>query len=356
MNVSIESSPQPGRSLRSDILFALSLLLACYLAWLLRHVLMLLYVSALCAVLLKPLVQLIASLQIRRWRPFRRFGIVVLLVAVVAGLAAFASLALPPAIRDLHDFAQEMPARLPKIMDWLNRLPFADRIDTDALTNRIENGVTEAATYIFLSIGNWASAIADIAMSLILTIYFSLEGADAYRWALSFFPPPGRERLDATLRRAERRMGRWLLGQGSLMLILGVVSTITYLSLHVRYAYALGFLTGLLNIVPVVGAAVSIGLALIVSAIDSWGRVIGVAIFYVVYLNLENSLLIPRIMRSSVGLPGLSILIGLLIGAALGGIVGAAVSVPTTVLIAELVNEYLVNKESYSGSAVNSPS
>jgi predicted PurR-regulated permease PerM len=233
-------------------------------------------------------------------------------------------------------------------MEWLNRLPFADRIDTDALTTRIENGVTEAAEYIFLSIGNWASAIADIAMGLILTMYFSLEGATAYRWALSFFPPSAHSRLDSTLQRAEKRMGRWLLGQGSLMLILGVVSTITYLALHVRYAYALGFLTGLLNIVPVVGAAVSVGLALIVSAIDSWGRVIGVAIFYVVYLNVENSLLIPRIMRSSVGLPGLAILIGLLIGAALGGIVGAAVSVPTTVLIAELVKEYLVNKDSDS--------
>ena len=53
-------------------------------------------------------------------------------------------------------------------------------------------------------------------------------------------------------------MGKWLLGQGSLMLILGVASTIVYLSLHVRYAYALGVLTGLLNIIPVLGAAVAL--------------------------------------------------------------------------------------------------
>ncbi len=181
-------------------------------------------------------------------------------------------------------------------------------------------------------------------MGFILTVYFSLEGEVAYRWVLSFFGPVHRERLDSALRRAEARMQRWLLGQGSLMLILGVASTITYRVLDIRYAYALGFLTGLLNIIPVVGAAVCIGLALLVAAIDSWGRVLGVAIFYVVWVNLENSLLIPRIMKSSVDLPGLSILVGLVIGSELAGVTGALVSVPTTVLVSVLLDEYLVKK------------
>lgn len=139
-------------------------------------------------------------------------------------------------------------------------------------------------------------------------------------------------------------MGKWLLGQGSLMLILGLTSTIVYLFLHVRYAYALGALTGLLNAIPIIGAAVCIALTLLVAAIDSWGRVIGVAIFYGIYLQVENSFLVPRIMKSRVGLPGLAILVALLIGSAVAGVVGALVSVPTAVLVTELVDEYLVNK------------
>src|ERR1019366_3241826 len=103
------------------------------------------------------------------------------------------------------------------------------------------------------------------------------------------------------LQRAKLRMERWLIGQGSLMLILGMLSTAVYLFLHIRYAFALGVLTGLLNIIPVLGAAICVGIALLVAAIDSWGRVLGVAIFYIVYLNLENSLLTPRIMKNSVG-------------------------------------------------------
>jgi predicted PurR-regulated permease PerM len=140
-------------------------------------------------------------------------------------------------------------------------------------------------------------------------------------------------------------MGKWLLGQGSLMLILGVTSTIVYLSLNIRYAYALGVLTGLLNIIPVLGAAVCVVLALLVAAIDSWGRVIGVAIFYLFYLQVENSYLTPRIMRNRVDLPGLAILVALVLGSALEGVLGALVSVPTAVLVAVLLDEYFVSKD-----------
>lgn len=333
------------RSLRGDILFGFAVALALYLAWVLRHVLILLYVSALFAVVLKPLTCFIADIRIGRFRPFRKAGIFVLLLFVVGGLTAFGFLAIPPVARDLQSFAQDLPSRLPAILDKLDRLPFAKSIDWDFLATRIEGAATQAATYLFFSIKDWAGTLADAAMALILTIYFSLEGDVAYRWVLSLLPVLHRRRLDTALRRAELRMQRWLLGQGSLMLILGLASTITYSLLHVRYAYALGFLTGLLNIIPVVGAAVSIALALLVAAIDSWGRVLGVAIFYIVYLNLENSFLTPRIMQSRVNLPGLAILIAIIIGGALAGVAGALVAVPTAALVAVLIDEYLVVKD-----------
>jgi predicted PurR-regulated permease PerM len=182
-------------------------------------------------------------------------------------------------------------------------------------------------------------------MGFILMVYFILEGEGAYRWFLSFFSFGSRDRLDKTLRRAEVRMGKWLVGQGSLMLILGVTSTIVYLILGIRYAYFLGVLTGLLNIIPVVGAAICVALAILVAAIDSWGRVLGVAVFYAIYLQVENSWLTPRIMKTRVGLPALAILLSLLLGSALEGIAGAMVAVPTAVLVAELLDEYLVHKD-----------
>ncbi|HTB97181.1 MAG TPA: AI-2E family transporter [Terracidiphilus sp.] len=334
-----------AKSYRKEIVFAFALAFACYLAWLLRDVLVLIYVSGLFGVVLRPVVASVGRVRIRNWRPFKGIAILVLLLAVAGVLVSFAFLALPPMVRDLQEFSKEMPNRAPVLIDRLKHVPFADQIDMDDIQAKVQDFAGNAATYVLLSIKSWAGKVFTVITGIILTIYFILEGGNAYAWFLSMVPLDSRSRLDATLQRAEVRMGRWLLGQGSLMLILGLASTIVYLALGVRYAYALGALTGLLNIIPIFGAAVSIALALLVSAIDSWGRVLGVAIFYLVYLQVENSYLVPRIMRSRVGLPGLAILVALLLGSALAGVVGAMVSVPTAVLVAELIDEYLVKKQ-----------
>jgi predicted PurR-regulated permease PerM len=333
------------RTLRSDIMFAFAVLLALAVAWQVREVLMLLYVSALFATVLTPVVRSTGRLRIGRWRPFKGYAVFFLLLAIAAALTAFGFLALPPVIRDLHEFANEMPVKLPGLLDKLRHVPFANNLNTTEITAKFEDFVSNAATYLLLSIKDWAGSLFNIAMGFVLTVYFILEGEHAYVWMLSFFPMETRDRLDGALQRAKLRMDKWLVGQGSLMLILGLLSTAVYLSLHIRYAFALGVLTGLLNIIPVVGAAVCVALALLVAAIDSWGRVLGVAIFYVVYLQVENSFLTPRIMRNSVGLPGLAILVALLLGSALAGIPGALVSVPTAVLVAVLADEYLVWKK-----------
>jgi predicted PurR-regulated permease PerM len=333
------------RDFRSDIVFAFILALACYLAWLVRDVLVLLYVSALFAVVLAPVVRSTARFRIGRWQPFKGAAILFLLLGVVAAICAFGFLALPPVIDDLQEFGREMPARLPSILQKLQSFPLAQHLDTADISARLEGFASNAATYLLLSIRDWAGKLFEVVMGFVLTVYFILEGDQAYRWFLSLFPQDQRLRLDETLQRAEVRMGKWLLGQGSLMLILGVTSTIVYVSLHIRYAYALGVLTGLLNIIPIVGAAVCIGLALLVAAIDSWGRVLGVAVFYLIYIQIENSYLVPRIMKSRVGLPGLAILVALLLGSAFAGVLGALVSVPTAVLVAELLDEYVVHKD-----------
>ena len=333
------------RTLRSDIVFAFALALACALAWLVRDVLMLLYVSALFATVLTPVVRATGRVRIGKWRPFRGYAIFFLLLAMALVLTGFGFLALPPVIRDLQGFAKEMPAGLPILLEKLRHIPFANNLNTAEITSRLQDFISNAATYLLLSIRDWAGTLVNLAMGFILTVYFILEGDHVYAWILSFFPVESRARLDGALQRAKLRMERWLIGQSSLMLILDLLSTAVYLTLHIRYAFALGVLTGLLNIIPVLGAAICIGLALMVAAIDSWGRVLGVAIFYLVYLNLENSLLTPRIMKNSVGLPGIGILVALLLGSALGGVPGALVSVPTAVLVSVLLDEYMVCKE-----------
>ena len=341
----MNQAAQSKQNVRGHIVFFFALALALDVAWLIRGMLALFYVSALFAVVLSPIVRATSQIRIGRYKPFHgSLAILLLLVAVATAFAVFGFFALPPVINDLQSLTGELPSRIPGMLDKIRAVPYADRIDAEDLVNWVQRGLSGGAAYVLTSFKTWASALVEIIAGFVLTLYFILEGDGAYRWFLSFVPAVPRQRLDATLRRAAGRMEKWLLGQLSLMLILGTASTIVYLSLGVRYAYVLGVLTGLLNLIPVLGAAVSLVLAMLVASIDSWGRVLGVVIFFAVYLQIENSWLAPRIMRSRVQLPALAIFAALLLGAELGGIAGAMVAIPTAVLVSVLVEEYLVKK------------
>src|SRR5579863_4279653 len=104
---------------RSDILFVFAIGLAGYVAWLIRDVLVLLYVSALFAVVLAPIVQAVSRWQVRNWRPFKGIALLVLPLAVVGILVGFGFAALPPVIRDLQEFAKEVPSKAPVALDRL---------------------------------------------------------------------------------------------------------------------------------------------------------------------------------------------------------------------------------------------
>ena len=160
MTTNIRSS----RSLRGDITFAFALALAGYAAWLIRSALVLFYVSALFAVVLQPLVQFIARWRIGRFQPFKRVSIFILLLAVVGGLIGFGFFALPPVIRDLEEFGKEMPLRLPPILERLRNIPLVGRINLTELADRIQDFAGHSATYVLLSLKNWASSLFTIAM------------------------------------------------------------------------------------------------------------------------------------------------------------------------------------------------
>jgi predicted PurR-regulated permease PerM len=100
-----------------------------------------------------------------------------------------------------------------------------------------------------------------------------------------------------------------------------------------------------MNCIPIAGGVVTILLVGLVAALDSWTKMALVFLFYVIYLNIENAFLTPRIMRQSVNLMGLTVLIALIAGTELAGIVGALVAVPTAALIAVLMDEYFVQKD-----------
>jgi predicted PurR-regulated permease PerM len=325
---------------RSDILFAFGVMLALAIAWYIRDVLLLIYVSALFAVVLGPGVQWVQKLHIGKWHPNRGLSMLLLIGGFVALITIFFVFALPPIFRDVQQFSSDLPGKIQRLQDRMQQWPFARQIDPSILKDHVA-GALGGVVGVFKGV---AGGVVGFFSFLILLAYFILDGQRAFEWCLTLFSRRHRPKLRETMVKADARVSKWLLGQFALMLILGSLSAVVFGFLHVKYFVALAVLMGVANIVPIVGPVISVTLAAIVAAFDSWSKAIAVLVFYLIYQQIENAYLTPKIMKTTVDLPALAVIIALTIGGSLAGILGALVAVPTAALIAVIVDEYVVKE------------
>ena len=331
-------NPAPKR--RSDILFTLAVVGGLYAAYEIRNVLLLIYVSALFAVVLAPVIQVIARIHIGRWRPGHGIALLILIVGLATLITLFLVFAIPPIFHDARSMASEWPRRLEEIANKARAVPFLQDLDL----GKIQGYIAEISGGAFGLFRGLAGGIFALFTGIVLTSYFIIDGERVFTWAITLFPLDQRERLSRTLLRADDRLRHWLLGQGLIMLSIGVCSLIAFGVLHVKYFYVLAAYAALANIVPVVGALSSLALASLVAGFDSWHKLLGVLIFYAIYYQLESAFLTPRVMKHTVDLPPLGVITALMIGGALAGVMGALVAVPTAALVAVIVDEYLVHR------------
>jgi len=326
---------------RSDILFFFGVCLALWIAYSVRDVLMLIYVSALFAVVLSPAIGVIQKMHIGSWRAGRGFAIVFLILMLALAGTLFAVFALPPVYRDSRNFSADWPRHLAELTEGIKHLPFASKIDPAGL-QKYAAEIAGGAGGLFLNI---AGGVFGIFTAVILTAYFIIEGDRTLQWAVSMFPLEQQARLSSTLLRAKARMRNWLIGQSLLMLSLGTCSLIVYWALGLKYFYLLAMFAGVANILPIAGPISAVVLASGVAILDSPQKLVGVIIFFTIYFQVESVFLSPRIMRHTLNLSPLTVIIALSMGGALAGVVGALVSVPTAALVMVLADEYLVKRK-----------
>lgn len=311
-----------------------------YVIWVIRHTVLLIYISILFAVIFSPTVKGIQSIRIRRRSPSRGVAIVILIACVAAVLAVVVFVMLPPMLQQTQSLLHYLPIGLEQLMRRAQQLPFGHRL-ADINLSTIVGYVGSASQSLVVTFKNVAGGLFDVFLLAVLTAYFILDGRQSLEWGLSLVPADHRARLRSSLRAAAVRAQKWLGGQLLLMLILGSLCAVVFGILHLRYFYAVAVFAGLANFIPVVGPIATVVLASVVAALDSWLKMLGVIIFLICYLQIENAYLYPRIMRSNVGLSGVAIVAALAIGGSLAGVFGALVAVPTAAIVATLVAEYL---------------
>lgn len=325
---------------RSAVLFAFALGLGLYLAYLVRDVLLLIYVSALFAVVISPAIRVVRRIHIGKWRPSRGLSILVILVFGLGVLGLLLAFVIPPIYRDAQALAAEWPQHVGALSQKIRSLPFARNLDPGIMRQHAAAAIG-GALGVFTKL---AGGLLGFFSFLILTAYFVVDGERAFDWAVSLVPREHQSKLRMTLVRAESRMRLWLVGQGALMLILGTLTLIVFGFLRIKYFYALAVFAGVTNFIPIIGPLASFALSAVVAALDSPGKLLAVVIFYVAYQQVESAFLTPRIMKTTVDLPALAVIIALAIGGSLAGILGALIAVPSAALAAVLLDEYVVKK------------
>ena len=326
-------------------LIVLFVAVALVILYLLRRVVLLIYLGIIFAVIFTPLVGYIQRIRVRRWSPGKGAAILILLALVCAAMAIFLLFALPPILSDTQGLASDMPQRIAGLQQKIRSLPFgeviAGRLNPSSLS-KYAGELVQSVFSIFKGVAGGLTALLTLAL---LTAYFILDGSRSFQWSLSLVPLAHRERLQTSLLRAAARAQRWLLGQALLMLILGSSSTLVFGLLGINYFYALGVFAGLANFVPILGPIATVVVAGFVALLQSPMKLLGVIIFYAIYQQVENAYLTPRIMQSSVHLSPVAVILALAVGGEAAGILGAMVAVPTAAILATLADEYAVRKD-----------
>lgn len=318
-------------------------------AYLVRGALLLIYISALVGIGLSPVVtrlerrRLVGRRRLPRW-----FAILEVYLLLIVVLAAMAILVLPPLIDQARAFWMAIPDLLHRGQMWLldrgilsreMSLPEAVQQATTA------GGGSDAVSTVVGALWGFIGGVFGLLTILILAFYLLLDSRALFRRFVSLFPPAERERVEDACHRIATKVSAWLAGQLLLAGIIGTTAGFALWLLDVPYFYVLALIAGLGEMIPVVGPILSAIPAVAVALTVSPATGLFVGIFFFAQQQIENHVLVPKIMERQVGVSAGIVIIALLLGGSLLGIVGAILAVPTAAIFQVVFQELVPTDE-----------
>lgn len=176
--------------------------------------------------------------------------------------------------------------------------------------------------------------------TLVITFYLLLERKHLNTHLSTLWKGDKQDRIYRTINEIERRLGSWVRGELILMLAVGVFTYIGLLILGVEIALPLAILAGILEIIPNIGPTISAVPAVLVALTIHPLTAVATASLYLLVQQIENHLLVPKIMQRAVGVNPLVSILGLLIGFRLAGPAGAVLAIPTIIVTHIIGLEY----------------
>jgi predicted PurR-regulated permease PerM len=316
------------------------------LAWATSTVLLFVFVAVILASGLQPIIAwLRGRLHIGR-------GAAILLVygVFLLTVVGMALVVVPAAIGQLEQTLAKLPPFFERTREWAGTLrPAAlssaiqSVVDAVARTVRPPDLTADGETVV--QVGMTVAGGVMSVLTLLTVVYFWLtEHARLQRYILAFVPRHRRARARDVWNQAETRLGMWVRGQLILMATLGIGTGVAYTLLGVPSAILLGLISALAEGIPIVGPLIGAIPAVVVAATVSPELALAVTGVYVVLQFIEGNVLVPIVMRNTVGISPFLVIFSVLAGAAAGGFVGALLAVPIAATV-EILLEGLQARE-----------
>jgi predicted PurR-regulated permease PerM len=307
-------------------------------AYLVRDVLLLIYISGLMAIGFSPTVRLIERqkvLPIGTKRFPRWMAILVLYLMIIGALVGIGFLIVPPLVAQARQLWTELPSMFDRGLQFLISYGLLDADVTwrDAVRQAPVGGGTDAVGTVFGAVVGVVGGVFGFLTILILTFYLLVDADRLRQSMLQLFPKHRRASAAAASRDITLKVSAWLGGQLLLGAIIGVTSAIGLWLMGVPFFYVLALIAGIGEMIPVVGPILAAIPAVAVAATVSFNKALIVIVFFVVQQQFENHVLVPKIMERQVGVSAVTVIIALLFGGSLLGILGALLAVPTAAIV-----------------------
>jgi len=176
----------------------------------------------------------------------------------------------------------------------------------------------------------------------ILGFYWILESDRAIRNSLFWAPLNQRDSIRELIAEIEAKLGGFILGQGFLCLVVGVMALIAYMVIGLPYALLLAVFAGIMEAVPIFGPILGAVPALLIALSIGPAKALWVVAATLVIQELENHLLVPRVMKRSVGVNSLVTLLALLAFTSVLGLMGALLAIPMAAIIQLFINRFVL--------------
>jgi predicted PurR-regulated permease PerM len=320
--------------------------LALVLLYLLRDIILMVLVALILAIALDRPIDAFCERKVPR---FLATMLIYLLLFSVAGVLFY--LVFPVLAEQIKNFVNNYSFYLESV----GRLKFgADLIDFKSIFDQLSNSLTESAGAVMGTLVTFFGGLISFFTIIAAAIFFNVQENGVKKFIFYLTPIEHQPYVLNLFDKIQRKVGNWLWGKLGVAVGVGVLTSLGLYLLGLRYALLLGFLTLLLNFIPLIGAIIA-AIPAILLALAQSSTLALLVVFLYVFINgfLEHFFLVPLFMKKAMDLNPALILLVVLVGGKLAGVLGVILAIPVAAIAAVLIEDYIQRKAKLSGADVD---